>query len=397
MYKVATKFFGTFLVIVFAFSSASTVLLDAQPTASATSELLDLIRSNSRYNGRLDDARLEISVLNGIVGALGDPYAVVVDVRDISTGSDGASHAETTDLGIVLATDEWGRLVVQSVLPGSPAARAGVMPGERLLRVEETNLAALTTWEAMPLFSAEADRTVDLVRERGDGEIVAATLTATPYEVRTVELRIGDMEFERWRDDPDGAVAWLRVYAFLDSTIEEWTAAIQRIHAAPSVRRIVFDLRDNGGGSNSCVPLVGDFLRSGEPIVRFETLLDESGWTETVRNSAVPRSRLIAYPAVVLVNGATASLAEIAAVALRDNRAMPIVGETTYGKGTTQTWVRVGEHYAAHLTVGRWVGPAGDSIDGVGLIPDYVVGDDPWTPYVDEQLAGAVRCLMARR
>lgn len=403
MRGVRAQFFGTLIsaAISVIIVTAVAAPLVAQPIAAGT-ELIDLIRANTHYRELLDEDALELSVLRGIVDALNDPYAVVVDTRTAGpAGRDGAytedaAGAESTDLGIVLSSDRYGRIIVQSVLPGSPAARVGLHAGEQLLRAGGVNLAGLSVWEAMPYFSVPAGTEVALIREAPEGTLRESVLTAEAWEPRTVELRIGDAEFEGWRDDPAGPVAWLRVHAFLDSTPEEWNAAIARIHRASAVRRIVLDLRDNGGGSNACIPLIGDFLRGGEPIVRFERVLGNRGATEVARNLRAPRSRLIAYPAVVLVNGRTASLAEIAALALRDNRAVPVVGETTYGKGTTQTWVRVGEHYAVHLTVGRWFGPSGTSVDGVGIVPDLPVTDDPWTPYTDEQLAGAVRYLMAR-
>jgi len=398
------QFFGTFVsaTIIGVVATAAPGFLAAQPIAGAGTELVDLIRANTHYRELLDEDALELSVLRGIVDALNDPYAVVVDTRTAGpAGPDGAytedaAGAESTDLGIVLSSDRYGRIIVQSVLPGSPAARADLRSGERMLRAGGVNLAGLSVWETMPLFSVPAGTEVALVREAPDGAIRRSVLTAEAWEARTVELRIGNAVFEGWRDDPAGPVAWLRVHAFLDSTPEEWNAAIARIHGAPGVRRIVLDLRDNGGGSNACIPLIGDFLMGGDAIVRFERLLGDRGASEVVRNLRAPRSRLIAYPAVVLVNGRTASLAEIAALALRDNRAVPVVGEATYGKGTTQTWVRVGDHYAVHLTVGRWFGPSGTSVDGVGIAPDRVIADDERTRYTDEQLAGAVRFLMAR-
>jgi carboxyl-terminal processing protease len=164
------------------------------------------------------------------------------------------------------------------------------------------------------------------------------------------------------------------------------------IRRTPSIETLILDLRDNGGGDNSNLRILGDLLPQGKPLVSFEAVVGDSGWREQVRNAFIPRGRLISYPAAVLVNRNTASLAEIFAAALQDIRQLTVVGERTRGKGTTQTWLTVGERYAIHLTVGRWRSPAGRSVDGVGIEPDIIEAGGS-----DALLSAAVKAVDRRR
>lgn len=362
---------------------------------ASVEELLDLIHANEQYRPHTSqDGFLEEAMLRGIVSALDDPYAVVLDTRE-RISSDASANSEGLETGLLLGEDRYRRLIAQAVLPDSPAAQAGVAPGDLLLRIGDVATAGLRVWDALPLLRSSGEELLSLVLERPGGGVREVALEAAPYEPRTVELHIGRLRRGEWKEEPAGEVAWIRIHSFLgESTLEEWSRAVERIRERPAVRRILLDLRDNGGGDNSTIPLIGDFFRQGETLVRFDSLYGDGSRSEVVRNHSRPRSRLMGYPAVALVNERTASLAEIAAVALRDNRRVPVVGVSTFGKGTTQTWVQAGERFAVHLTVGRWMGPSGTSVEGSGLEPDIVAEDNPSTSR-DEALVAALRALAA--
>ena len=353
-------------------------------------QLIALIKANKVYAPQISEQELERARLTGIIQALDDPYVALIDTRNQNI-DDSTTQTDSSEYGLIVAEDEYDRLFVQSVLPESPAARAGLMPGDRILRVGNENVAGHSAWEVLPLLSKPDNLRLVVQRpNRGQKEVV---ISEQPYEMQTVELRIGDVG-PAWIEDNSGPIAWIKIHTFLSSTtIQEWNRVVERIHAHPEVQRVVLDLRNNGGGDNTCIRILGDFFRTGEDLVTFHSVLTTRPGRQRVRNYSLPRSRLITYPAVVLVNDRTASLAEITAAALRDNRSVPLVGETTYGKGTTQTWVQLGTHYAAHLTLGRWFTAGGYSIDGEGLIPDVCVKDDPNTPDDDEQLLAAVQVL----
>jgi carboxyl-terminal processing protease len=373
---------------------------------SSAEELIDLIKKNRLYRNSLSENKIEKAVLRAIVASLDDPYAAVVDIptqREVAS----STRADTTELGLIIGEDAYSRPVIDTVLPGSPAEDAGLKGGEKVLRIGAENVSGCGSWEVMSLLSGPQTgdgKQIEMVVESARGQPRHITLRCSHYEIKTVELRIGGLrQLQRrphrtvWKDDPKGEIAWIKVRAFLHSrTNDEWDRMVEKINNSPSVRRIVLDLRDNGGGDNSCIPLLGDFFLRGETLVTFECLSGNEPWSQHIRNTGTPKSRLICYPAAVLVNGGTASLAEIAAAALRDNRSVPLLGEKTFGKGTTQTWIKTCDRFAAHLTMGRWLSPHGYSIEGKGLVPDVTVSDNPRTVYIDEQLLSAAELLTVK-
>ena len=381
-----------------------------EPTEASLSSpaevLINVIKKNRLYRNSFTENTIQEAVLKAIVASLDDPYAAVVDThRQRETAS--STRTDTTELGLLIGEDAYSRPVIESILPGSPADEAGIKAGEKVLRIGTEDVSGCSSWEVMALLSGEQtahEKQIKMVVESSRGQPRHITLRCSHYEIKTVELRIGGLrQLQRrphrtvWKDDPKGEIAWIKVHTFLQSrTHDEWDRMVEKINNSHSVRRIVFDLRDNGGGDNSCIRVLGDFFLGGETLVTFECLAGNKPWSQHIRNTSTPQSRLICYPAVVLVNGRTASLAEIAAAALRDNRSVPLVGEKTFGKGTTQTWIKAGNRFAVHLTMGRWLSPHGYSIEGKGLVPDVTVSDNPRTVYIDEQLLSAVELLTVK-
>jgi carboxyl-terminal processing protease len=350
------------------------ILNAAEP---AISELLEALYNNRRYRDGLDDRSTTEAMLRGILREQDDPYVAVVDLSGVPRDG-GSESARTADVGLTLDTDQYGRLRVAGVLPDSPAEGRGVRVGDFVLRVDGINAAGMTPWELTPRLASAGRVAVRLVVQSPGEEPRELTLEPEKYEVQTVTLRIGSRRFGRWQDAAEGDWAWLKVHAYLGETTEmEWADAIQEIWASPSVEGIVLDLRDNGGGDNRGIRTLGDFFMPGDELVRFRSLFGDEGWEEVVYNNAIPRSRLIAYPVVVLVNEHTASLAEIVAATLQEQRRVPVFGTRTYGKGTTQSWVTIENRYAVHLTTARWFTPGGKTIDGVGVRPDLAVTGDP--------------------
>ena len=373
--------------------SSDSVLEAAAPVIE---ELVRVLSNNRHYQYGLSEEMLVDAMLQGIMEAQQDSYAAILNTTTLSRPG-GRHSARAPDIGLLLASDDFGRPRVASILPGSPAADSGLMVGDLLLRIHNTNTAGMTPWELAPLLSSSEEGEVRLVAERPGEMPRELILSPSDYQLRTVSLRIGDRFLRRWRNDEEGRWAWLKVHAYLgEATKNEWTQAIHRIWDAPNVEAIILDLRDNGGGDNAGVRTLGDFFPAGKPLVHFRSLFGEEGWEEVVYNDAYPRARLIAYPLVVLVNENTASLAEIVAATLQETRDIVVVGSETYGKGTTQSWVTISPEYAVHLTTARWYTPGGRSIDGRGLTPDLRVQDNRLTPWVDEELMAAVGVLERR-
>jgi len=156
----------------------------------------------------------------------------------------------------------------------------------------------------------------------------------------------------------------------------------------PNVEGIIIDVRNNPGGFlQGAVDLASDFLEAGDVVVKEE---NADGSSEEFKVEKFGRFRN--QNIVILVNGGSASASEIFAGALRDNKKIPLVGKTTFGKGTIQEPQQVDNGAGLHITIARWLTPSGIWVNDGGLVPDYELDDNPDTEE-DEQLQEAIRLL----
>ncbi len=333
------------------------------------------------------------SMIRGLVAGLSDPYAAVSRSTPASvTPASAVMDRGFSEYGFLMGSDEYGRLVVADV----SEVRSDLLTiGDRVLRIGEVNVAAMDPWDAFSVLLEDA-APVPVAIEDARGVVRTVAINPLTVAPESVTVRIGRMRLGRWRDDPSGDAAWITINSFVDGlTHAQWEEAVQTVWGSPSARSIILDVRGNGGGDNSCLSLLGDFFPHGTQLVQFRALLGEQSWTQSVANTFRPRSRFLSYPTAVLVDRHTASLAEVFAAALSEQRTAPLVGETTYGKGTTQSWLTIGE-FALHVTTGAWMTPSGRSIDGQGLSPDVVVSADHRRSS-DRMLSAALRELDRRR
>jgi carboxyl-terminal processing protease len=265
-------------------------------------------------------------------------------------------------VGIEVSEDEGGRIVVVAPIEGSPAARAGVHAGDALLEVDGKPVAPGSLDETIARMRGLAGSRVNiLIGRKGEPEPLRFDLERSEVHVRTVRA-------ERL----PGGYGYVRVSHFSDSTPGDVDGAVEELQMAAGaspLRGLVLDLRDNPGGVlESAVSVADSFLESGM-IVRAD------GRTPDARfeMDATPGDLLRGAPVVVLVDGGSASGAEIVAGALRDHGRATLMGERTYGKGSVQTVMPLRDGEALKLTTSRYYTPSGRSIQEHGLEPDVRV------------------------
>jgi len=270
------------------------------------------------------------------------------------------SQAPATRPGGGLALTRRGDAVtVVTAVEGSPAERAGLRPGDRVLKIDGLPTDGLQLWQADERVRGAAGSTVTLSVWR-DGWAEPRDLTLTREEPRDPSLRT--------RDLADG-IFYLRVPRFRAETPRELAAALDKLGAAPPTG-IVLDLRnDPGGALPAAVELAGTFLGGGQLVVAMESRV-------AARRERFPAQAARSYrdaPMAVLVNAGTASVAEVVAGALQDWRRAVIVGTHTFGKGGRQSVFPLSDGSALRLTTARYVTPNGHPIDGKGITPDIVI------------------------
>jgi carboxyl-terminal processing protease len=317
----------------------------------------------------VDRATLERAAIEGMLKALGDRWSAFYTADEYDSFSD-ALEGRYTGVGLWIRDGEDGTVLVASVQPGSPAAFAGLRAGDQLVSVAGTRVATQTLAQVAAALRGANGSSIVIGFRRAGG-------TASVTLVRR-EMPAGDIEIDRLRHD----VLRIKISMFSAGVGAQVRAALLDDPAAHS-GGVVLDLRDDPGGLvDEAVSVAGAFLDGGT-VVSYE----QRG--VGLRTLVAPLGGDTRTPLVVLVDGGTASAAEIVTGALQDRDRAVVVGSRTYGKGSVQEPTTLSDGSAIELTVGGYLTPSGRAIDGVGIDPDVLV-DRTAAPSLAEARALAV-------
>ncbi len=325
---------------------------------------------HENFIGTLDNKKLLLGAIQGMVRASGDAYTAFSDPESTKQFKDtlkGSFSGIGAEMGV-----KNGLVVVIAPLEGSPAQKAGVKAGDIIVAVNKKNIT-----EDMSLD--------DVVRQiRGPrGEAVALTLIHKD-ENKTTDVSIvrDDIAVVSIKSEIKDGIAHISILNFNGDTAARFMQAAREAKSQ-NVKGIVLDVRNNPGGYlDSAVDISSQFLQSGLPVVI------EKGKQETThRSSGIGILRDI--PVVVLVNHSSASASEIVAGALQDNLSAKIIGTKSFGKGSVQEVMDLSDGSSLRVTIAKWFTPKGRSINEQGIEPSIVVEDKDDTPE-DEQLMRAI-------
>jgi carboxyl-terminal processing protease len=293
--------------------------------------------------------------IKGLVDSLGDPYSVFFTPEENQRFSESVQGA-FGGVGIELGIKE-EHLIVIAPLKNTPAERAGIKAGEFILEINSSSTDGISV-----------DQAVNQIRGN-EGTYVTLSILGTDGKQRDIKLKRERIEIPSLEVKMEGTIAHISLYEFTADAGAKFGEAVRGL--PKNTTGIVLDLRNNPGGFlEVAVDIAGWF------VPRDATVVKEAERTGKVTTfSAKGPSSLESMPVVVLVNGGSASASEILAGALRDLRKAPLVGETSFGKGTVQEVRDIpGSNGASvKLTVAEWLTPNGARINKVGLAPDFVV------------------------
>ena len=308
-----------------------------------------MVRVRDNYVDSVDADRMWELAAIGMLDELGDPNSAYLTPERLERLERTASNSYV-GVGLqVDVRDDW--VTITQPRAASPAERAGLQPGDRLVEIDGRSMRGWTVEEARVAFRGPPGSTVALVVERGGiaNARIAVSLERTALLFRAVARALV----------LDGGVGYLAVTTFSDSTEVELVRTVDSLRAA-GARSIVLDLRGNPGGLLVQGVHIADlFLAPGQRIVSTRGRVEMAN---AVYSDSTPE-RWPDLPVVVLVNHLTASAAEIVAGALQDNDRALVVGRATYGKGSAQAIYRLENGAAISLTNARWVTPLGRSIE----------------------------------
>lgn len=326
---------------------------------------------------------LERAAVEGMLGTLGDQWSSYYDPAEFASFSDTV-EGRYSGIGVWLRPGDGGSVVVGSVQTGSPSARAGVSTGDEVVAVAGASATSVNTAAALlrgtvtPALATGGSATgsVDLTLVR-DG--VRRTV-----RVPRTTISVADVTVEHVR----GGVLHVAVSSFSRGVGRQVRAVLDR-ESGSHLRGVVLDLRGNPGGLLAeGVEVASAFLDSG-PVVTYERRGEVSRTLDAVGDGNT------STPLVVLVDGSTASAGEVVAGALQDRNRAVIVGAPTYGKGSVQEPTALSDGSAIELTVGRYLTPAGRSLDGVGVQPDVLVRAGSQPSVAEDRALEVLRGLQA--
>jgi carboxyl-terminal processing protease len=329
-----------------------------------TLQLLDLFgevfdRVRTDYVEETKDSDLVEAAINGMLTSL-DPHSGYMNEKAFKE-MQVQTKGEFGGLGIEV-TMENGLVRVVSPIDDTPAAKAGVRPGDYISYINDEAVMGLTLTEAVEKMRGTVDSKVKLTILREDEkEPIEMVLNRAVIKIKSARAKTEG-------DD----IAYLRVTSFTEQSTELMVSEFNRIKKdLPNLRGVVLDLRNNPGGLlEQGISVTDAFLKQGEVVST-----RERDPNKTKRYNARAGNELVAddVPIVVLVNNGSASASEIVAGALQDHKRAVIMGTKTFGKGSVQTVIPLSEHGAIRLTTARYYTPSGRSIQAKGIVPDIIV------------------------
>ena len=328
------------------------------PNLAKLGEAYGILLEEHIDHEELDPEQLTEGAIRGLLTALNDPHASYLSAEqhakeqeDYRGYFDGIGARVTlTDAG----------LTVISPIPGAPAEAAGIRAGDIILAVDGAAIDHLTLIEAVNLIRGPRGTDVTLLVRHADS-VESESITVTRGRIP-----IDSMTFRTLED----GIAHLWVYSFSDTTEQEVRTALDRFRDAEG-RGVVLDLRNNPGGLLAAVVDVADLFLDGGPIL-YE--IDAQG--NRTDHEASPGGDAIAIPMVVLVNQYSASASEILAGAIKVNGRAPVVGETTFGKGSVNITRELSDGSAIYFSIRRWYLPDGTQIEGQGVTPNVEIASE---------------------
>ena len=360
-----------------------TATLEKQPDFERLKPISDVMKLvEDKYIKDVEPEKLIEGAIRGMVDSLGDPYSVFMNERefqDFITAINGSFGG----VGMVLSVDENTEdIIVVSPIEETPAHRAGILPRDIIVKVDEVDLAGKSLDDAVKLLRGEKGTNVTVYIKRQDNEeLLKFELVRDNIRVTTVK-----------HDIIDNDLGYIKITSFDSKTYDEFKTALSSLEKQ-GIKGLVLDLRNNPGGSlYESVKIADEIL--GEGLIVYTEDRNKNKLEEYYSDD-----NKISVPLAVLINENSASASEIVAGAIQDHKAGVLVGTKTFGKGSVQEVEPFNNGTGMKLTIARYYIPSGRSIDGIGVKPDVEVKlDEDISPFdipreKDSQLLKAIKII----
>jgi carboxyl-terminal processing protease len=337
----------------------------------AFTEVFGAIKTN--YVEPVEDKKLITEAINGMLTGL-DPHSAYLDqeaFKELQVGTQG----QFGGLGIEVGMED-GFVKVISPIEDTPAFKAGIKPNDLIIKLDETPVKGMSLNDAVKRMRGKPNTQITLtISRKGETAPIIVTLTRAIIRVQSVKSKMIEPGY-----------AWIRVSQFQEATAENMVRQLDALFKQGQIKGLVLDLRNDPGGLlHGAVAISAAFLPAKSLVVstdgraedarkKFYASPDDYARRGDDVLKTVPQAAKT-VPMVVLVNGGSASASEIVAGALQDHKRAKVIGTQTFGKGSVQTIMPLGNNTAIKLTTARYYTPGGRSIQALGITPDIVVED----------------------
>src|SRR5687767_9277864 len=340
----------------------------------AFTEVFGAIKTN--YVEPVEDKKLITEAINGMLTGL-DPHSAYLDAeafKELQVGTQG----QFGGLGIEVGMED-GFVKVVSPIEDTPAFKAGIKPNDLIVKLDDTPVKGMTLSDAVKRMRGKPNTNITLtISRKGETAPIVVTLTRAVIRVQSVKSKVIEPGY-----------GWVRVSQFQEATAEHLVKHLgQMFKENPGLKGLVLDLRNDPGGLlHGAVAISSAFLPAKTLVVSTDGRAEDAkkkfyaspdDYARGSRGEDVLRYLPAAVknvPMVVLVNGGSASASEIVAGALQDHKRATVMGTQTFGKGSVQTIMPLGNSTAIKLTTARYYTPGGRSIQALGVTPDLIVED----------------------
>jgi carboxyl-terminal processing protease len=329
----------------------------------------------------VDDQKLMQGAIRGMMDALGDKQTFYMEPQLYQTET-SSLQGQYEGIGAYVDTDgEY--LTIVSPIQGSPADKAGLKPGDKVIAIDGQDMKGVAPEQARLKVLGPEGTTVNLtVAREGESQPLKFTITRAKITIRSAEGKM-------LKND----IAYIDINTFGERTTQELRDTLDQL-LKQNPKGIIIDLRNNPGGYlTTAVEVASEFIDKGQVV-----LYEQYGNGSRDTHKTLGNGRATNIPLVVLINEGSASASEILAGALQDYGRAKLVGVQSYGKGSVQNWVPLSNNEgAARVTIARWLTPKERLIDHVGLTPDVFVAMTPEDAQAgrDPQLDAAMETMLA--
>lgn len=314
-------------------------------------ELKNYIQEN--YYKPVDEEMMKVGILKGLFYGLEDPYSNYMtkeEFEELLIQTTG----EYSGIGVTVVPASDGYITVIAPIEDTPAEKAGIKPGDRIIKVNDVEYTSAEMDQAISIMRGKPGTKVKVTILRKDNEIIDFDINRASIKLKTVKSEI-----------LDNNIGYIRITSFDDQTAKDFTNHLNKLQKS-NIQGLVLDLRDNPGGLVDESVKIADQLIGKETVVYTEDRHGNRQYEESDKNR-------INLPYAILVNGGTASASEILSGAVKDTNSGVLIGTKTFGKGIIQRIIPLNEGDGIELTIAQYFSPKGNVIHGVGIEPNIIV------------------------